>query len=186
MISVTKLRVGVTFEHRGDPWRVVEYKHVHLSRGSGTITLRARNLRTGNVQTIAYRSGDRVEDIAVERRMLSYLYRDNISLAFMDPKNFEQFMVPANVVGEAASFLVEGQEVWMLFWEEEPLEVEIPPKVTLEIVEASPGVRGDTVAGATKDAVVSSGLHIRVPLFINQGDWVVVDTRTGKYVERKS
>jgi len=118
--------------------------------------------------------------------MLSYLYRDNISLAFMDPKNFEQFMVPANVVGEAASFLVEGQEVWMLFWEEEPLEVEIPPKVTLEIVEASPGVRGDTVAGATKDAVVSSGLHIRVPLFINQGDWVVVDTRTGKYVERKS
>ncbi|OGY18921.1 MAG: elongation factor P [Candidatus Chisholmbacteria bacterium RIFCSPLOWO2_01_FULL_50_28] len=186
MISVTKLRVGVTFEHLGDPWRVIEYKHVHLSRGSGTITVRARNLRTGNVQTLAFRSGDRVEDISVERRLLTYLYKDGDWLVFMHPRNFEQSMVPLHGVGEGIRFVVEGQEAWVLFWEEKPLDVEIPPKVTLEVAEASPGVRGDTVAGATKDVVLITGMHLRVPLFIHKGDRVVVDTRTGKYVERAS
>ena len=194
MISVTKLRDGVTFEYRGDPWRVVEYKHVHLSRGSGTISVKARNLRTGGVQTLAYRSGDRVDDISVDRRQLTYLYQDGVSLIFMDPASYEQYTVPARVVGEAVHFLVEGQQIWVLFWsfggaqdkEDSALDVEIPPKVTLEVTEASPGVRGDTVAGATKDAVVSTGMHLRVPLFINKGEHVVVDTRTGKYIARST
>ncbi len=186
MISVTKLRDGVTFEYLGDPWRVIDYKHVHLSRGSGTITVRARNLRKGLLQTIIYRSGDRVEDAEVERRRLMYLYKDAESLVFMDPTSFEQYRISTKAVGEAANYLVEGQEVWVFFWEENALDIEIPPKVTLKVVESSPGVRGDTVAGATKDAVLATGMHIRVPLFIKQGESVVVDTRTGKYVGRKS
>ena len=186
MIPITKLRSGSTFERQGEPWRVMTYKHVHLSRGSGTITIKARNLKNGNVRSLTFRSGERIEEIDVERRVLTYLYKDGEMLVFMDPTSFEQSMLPVSVVGNATDFLAEGQNVTVLVWDEQILDIELAPKVTLTVSEASPGVKGDTVAGATKDVVLENGKSVRVPLFIKKGEKIVVDTRTGEYVERAS
>lgn len=184
MIPVTRLRNGATFEHHGEPWRVSMYKHVHLSRGSGTITVKVRSLRTGRSRTFTFRSGDRVPEIVVTRKELTFLYKESEKLLFMDPVGFEQYELALSGVGDAAEYLIEGQNVAVLFLEEDVLNVEIPPKITLVIADASPGVKGDTVSGATKDAVLQTGKRIRVPLFIKKGDRVVVDTRSGVYVER--
>lgn len=186
MISVTKLRNGTLFEYNDEPWRVVEYKHVHLSRGSGAITVRARNLKNGSVRSLAFRSGDKIADTQVERQRMTFLFKDDESLVFMHPVSFEQLSLAGKLVGEESKYLRDGQEITVLFWEGEAIGVEIPPKVTLLVSAASPGVKGDTVAGASKEAVLETGAKIKVPLFINKNDKVVVDTRNGEYVERAS
>lgn len=184
MISVTQLRNGATFEEKGQPYRVVKYEHTHLSRGSGTIKVKARSLRTGSVVNLTYRSGAMVEEITVERRVLQYLYRDREDLVFMDPKSFEQVTVAAQILGPQAHFLKEGEEAGVFFWDQEALDVDLPPKVTLKIVEAAPGVKGDSAANMYKSATLENGMTVRVPLFVKAGELVRVDTRTGEYVER--
>lgn len=184
MISVTKLRTGIVFEHKGDPWRVTEYKHVHLSRGSGTINVKARNLKSGSVQNITFKSGERIEETQVEKKRFTYLYSDPSSLYFMDPVTFEQVELPLSLADDKGDYLVEGSVATVIYWESQPLGIEIPPKVTLKVASASPGVRGDTVAGATKEAVLQTGKTIKVPLFIKEGDQIIIDTRDGGYVSR--
>lgn len=190
MISVTRLRNGATFEDKGNPYRVVKYEHTHLSRGSGTIKVKARNLRDGNVTAMTYKSGAMVNDIEVERQVLQYLYRDGEDLVFMDPKTFEQVTVAAKILGNQVDFLKEGEQIGVFFWHpstgsgQEALDVDLPPKVTLKIVEAAPGVKGDSAANVYKSATLENGLVVKVPLFINAGELVRVDTRTGEYVER--
>lgn len=188
MIAVTRLRSGVSFEHKGEPWRVLDYKHVHLSRGGGTITVRARSHRSGKRTTFTFRSGERVAEIDVSRRELTYLYPEKEELVFMDPSTFEQHRVKQVSLGTAAAYLVPGQNVTVVFWLRgdvgELLDVDLPLKVTLAVADASPGVRGDTVAAATKEVVLETGARLRAPLFIKKGDRIVVDTRTGEYVGR--
>ena len=184
MISVTQLRNGATFEENGMPYRVLKYEHTHLSRGSGTIKIKARNLKNGNVLNLAYKSGAMIEEVSVERRVLQYLYRDGEELVFMDPKTFEQVTVAAEVLGSQALFLKGGEEIGVFFWEQEVLDVDLPPKVTLKIVEADPGVKGDSAANMYKTARLENGLTVKVPLFVDAGELVRVDTRSGEYVER--
>ena len=184
MISVTQLRNGATFEDKGQPYRVVRYEHTHLSRGSGTIKVKARNLRHGNVVNLTYRSGAMVEEIGVERRVLQYLYRDREDLVFMDPKSFEQVTIAAQILGSQAHFLKEGEEMGVFFWQDEALDVDLPAKVTLKIIEAAPGIKGDSAANMYKTATLENGLTVKVPLFVDAGELVRVDTRTGEYVER--
>ena len=184
MISVTQLRSGATFEENGQPYRVLKYEHTHLSRGSGTIKIKAKNLKNGNVLNLSYKSGAMVEDVVVERRVLQYLYRDGEELVFMDPRDFEQTTVAAEVLGSQAHFLKEGEETGVFFWEQEVLDMDLPPKVTLKIVEAAPGVKGDSAANMYKSARLENGLMVKVPLFVDAGELVRVDTRTGEYVER--
>lgn len=138
------------------------------------------------MRRFTFRSGERVKEIALERRSLTFLYQEAEALVFMGPRDFEQYRIPSRVIGDAARFLLVGQETTVLFWDEDPLDVEVPTKAILSVKEASPGVKGDTVSGATKDAILENGLRLRVPLFIKAGDRVVVDTRTGEYVERSS
>lgn len=184
IVSVTKLRNGTLFEYKDHPWRVTDYKHVHMSRGAGTINVKAKNLVTGHTQNLTFKSGEKIEETQVERRRLTYLYKDDNSLQFMDPVSFEQVEIGQNFIDNEGDFLVDGQETVVIYWEGAALGIELPPKVTLAIQKASPGVKGDTVGAATKDAVLETGKKIRVPLFIKDGDRVVVDTRDGKYVER--
>jgi elongation factor P len=184
MISVTKLRSGITFKHKGDPWRIQDYKHVHLSRGAGTITVKARNLITGKVETLIFSSGGKVEEIVVDRMKFTFLYKDDGKLIFMNKSNFEQVEMEEALIGDKWRYLKDGQEVETLIWKGKVLDIEVPIKVTLEVVEANPGVKGDTVAGASKEVEVENGIKIRVPLFIKKGDRIVVDSRTGEYVER--
>lgn len=184
MISVTKLRSGSTFEMDDVPYRTVEYKHTHLSRGSGTIRLKARDLSTGRLKTLTFKSGDQVQDIDVERRNLQYLYEDGSSLYFMDPRSFEQVEMSKDVAGESAKFLKEGSNVFILFWEESALEIDLPPKIEVGIVECAPGEKGNSASNVYKDAIAEGGIKLRVPLFVNVGDRVRIDTRTGEYAER--
>ncbi len=186
MLSVTKLRTGVVFEYANDPWRVTEYKHVHLSRGSGTITIKARNLRTGSLQAHTFKSGDKVQEAQVERRAMTYLYPEEEHLIFMHPETFEQVSIPASISGAVSKYAVEGTPIFILLFENKAIDIDLPPKVSLTVKEASPGVKGDTVAGATKDVILETNIRVRVPLFINAGDKIRVDTRTGEYIERTS
>lgn len=184
MISVTKLRNGTLFELQGNPWRVLEYKHVHLSRGSGTITIRAKNLKSGNVQAHTFKSGDKVQEAEIERRELTFLYGEGNKFALMDPVSFEQIEIEKRIAPNLDKFILEGEKAAVLFWEEQAIDVEIPLKVELSVSEASPGVRGDTVAGATKEVKLETGIKVKVPLFIEKGNRIVVDTRSGEYVQR--
>jgi elongation factor P len=184
MIPVTQLRSGATFEEQGEPWRVIEYKHTHLSRGSGTIKVKCRNLRNGQVLLKTFKSGDRIEDIAIERKQLQYLYSDGSEYFFMDPVSYEQLTLAAVVLGDQAKYLKEGELVYVLYWDEKPLDIDLPMKMTFMIAEAAPGERGDSASNMYKDAVLENGHKIRVPLFVNAGEAVRVDTRTGEYVER--
>jgi len=184
MISVTQLRNGATFENKGQPYRVVKYEHTHLSRGAGTIKVKARNLRTGSVVNLTYKSGAMVEEIGVERRVLQYLYRDKEDLVFMEPTSFDQVSVAAQILGPQAHFLKEGEEIGVFFWDKEALDVDLPAKVTLKIIEAAPGIKGDSAANMYKTATLENGLTIKVPLFVKTGELIRVDTRTGEYVER--
>lgn len=184
MISASKLRNGTTFAVNGIAFRVVDYKHTHLSRGGGTIKVRVRDLSSGRQVNKTFKSGDMVQDIAVERRELQYLYSDGDEYFFMDPRSFEQVELAGRVVGEAKPYLREGENVLVLFWDDKPLDLDLPPKVVMEVVDCAPGEKGNSASNVYKDAVVGKGLKIRVPLFINTGDKVRVDTRSGDYVER--
>jgi len=186
MISVTKLRSGATFEMDGKPYRVTDYKHTHLSRGSGTIRVKARELESGRLVNLTFKSGDQVQDISVERYQMQFLYGDGQELHFMNPNTYEQLTMESKVVGDGAKFLREGENVFVLFWDEKPLDIDLAPKVEMEVIECAPGEKGNSASNVYKDSVVEGGLKVRVPLFINVGDRIRVDTRSGEYVERAS
>ena len=190
MISVTQLRGGVTFLIDNEPFKVIKYEHTHMSRGGGTIKLKIRNLINGNVIDKTYKSGDRVDEAELKRTMMQYLYREGDDYFFMDSTDFSQVTIDKTHLEESAPYLVQGQEYMVIYWyspkseDYEPLDVEVPPKVTLKITQAAPGVKGDTAASVYKDALLENGLKVRVPLFVNSGEMIRVDTRTGEYVER--
>lgn len=192
MISATKLRNGTTFIDHGEPFKVIKYTHTHLSRGAGTIKLKVRNLKTGAVLSKTYKGNDKVDEVDISKKKLQYLYQDGKDHAFMDTSDFTQLSITGSPLGDQAKFLKEGEEYNVGFWlspksgEEEPLDVEFPPKLNFKVSEAAPGVKGDTQGGAQKDAVLENGLKVRVPLFIKKGDTVRIDTRSGEYVERVS
>ncbi len=186
MITATKLRSGVNFLDGGEPWRVLQYKHTHMSRGAGNVKVKCRNLLTGTILTKSFRGGDRVEEIQVNKQQLQFLYRDGDEFIFMDPVSFEQVSLPASLLDDAGNYLIDGKMVEVLFWDEKPLGVELPAKLEFEIIEAAPGEKGDSASNVYKDAKIETGLKIRVPLFVNKGDRVRVDTRDGSYIERVS
>lgn len=188
MIIVNKLRNGTNFELDGQPYRVLDFKHTHMSRGGGTVRVKVRNIMDGSVLVKSFKSTEKVEEIDVSKRLFQYLYQDGKSFLFMNPTTFEQIEVASEVIAESAPYLIEGNEVHILYWqradEDVVLGVELPPKMEFVITEAAPGERGDSASNVYKDAVLSNGLKVRVPLFVNEGDMVRVDTRTGEYVER--
>ncbi len=186
MIPVTELRSGATFEISGTPYQVTKYEHVKVGRGNATIRITGRNLRTGGSEEKTFNSGATVEPILTTKRQLQYLYADSANAFFMDPKTYEQVEVGKKVLGEAVSFLQEGQAVSVLFWEDDALSVDIPPSVVLKVSETGPGVKGNSATNIYKPATLENGLAVKVPLFINIGDKVKVDTRTGEYAERVS
>lgn len=183
-MDVTELRAGMTFQIDGAPYVVLKYTHTKLGRGGATIRISARNLKTGTIEEKTFNSGASVEATSTQKRKLQYLYQDTDNAVFMDPKTYEQVEVDKKVLGEQTAFLKEGQEVDVLFWEDTPLSVELPPKVTLQVTEAAPGVKGDSATNVYKPATLENNLQIKVPLFVKTGDKVVVDTRTSEYVER--
>jgi len=184
MISVTELRKGVTFELGGEIYRVLGYQHHKPGRGSATIRTRLRNLRTGATIDKNFISGDRVQDVRLDRRTVQYLYSDGNLYYFMDTDTYEQSAIPTGVLGDVVHYLKEGVTIEVLLYRGEPLDIELPITVELRVAHTEPGVRGDTATGATKGATLETGLVIHVPLFVEEGDTVQVDTRSGEYLTR--
>jgi len=184
MIDVNDLRKGVTFELDGEIYKVLEYTHNKPGRGNATIRTRLRNLRSGVILEKTFQSGDRVQDIRLDHHQVQYLYHDGNIYYFMDTETYEQPALTADVIGEEVRFLKEGLEVKLTFYKDEPVSLELPVTVDLQIVDSEPGVRGDTATGATKLATTETGHKVQVPLFVNVGDTIRVDTRTGEYLTR--
>lgn len=186
MISVTKLRNNTNFELDGAPYRVLSYQHTHMSRGGGSVKVRIRNLADGSVLSKTFQSTEKVDDIQVIKKKMQFLYRDDTDLVFMDPDTYEQTTVSLKTLEDQAPYLKEGEDVHLLIWDEEEmiLGVDLPPKMTFTVAEAAPGEKGDSASNVYKDAILENGLKVRVPLFVNQGDKIRVDTRDGSYVER--
>jgi elongation factor P len=184
MIDVNELRKGVTFRHNDELYRVLEYSHHKPGRGSATIRTRVRNLRTGSTLELKFTSGDRVEDIRLETSVVQYLYSDGELLHFMNTATYEQPAVSMNVFGDDVLYLVESMELKLSYFEGEVIDYELPTAVEHEVAEAEPAVAGDTATGATKQITTSTGLNVQVPLFVEIGDIIRIDTRTGAYVTR--
>jgi len=184
MIDVNELRRGVTFTMDGELYKVIEYQHYKPGRGNAIIRTKLRNLRTGTTIQQNFTSGDRVEDIRVERRGVQYLYTDGDLYYFMDTETYEQTALGAAALGDQDRYLKEGMTLVLSMYEGEALDVELPTTVDMEVVEAEMAIAGDTATGAMKKVTLDTGLEVQVPLFVKHGDVIRVDTRTGEYVTR--
>jgi elongation factor P len=184
MIDVNELRKGVTFELDNKLYKVLEYSHHKPGRGKATIRIKARNLRTGTTIDKTFNSSDRVQDIRLDFHNVQYLYSDGENYHFMDLETFEQPALISESLGEATNYLKEGMEVKLTFYEGEPLDIDLPTTVDLKVTEALPAVRGDTATGVTKRVTTETGLPVDCPSFVEVGNIIRVDTRTGTYVTR--
>ena len=184
MIDVNELRKGVTFELDGNLYKVLDYEHNKSGRGNASIRIKARNLRTGSTIEKTFISGNRVQDVRLEYQNVQYLYNDGTFYYFMNTQTYEQPGVRPELIGEAVGFLKEGMEVKLTFHNNEVIDVELPTSVDLLVTRASVAVKGDTATGVTKRVTVETGVEVDVPIFVNEGDTIRVDTRTGAYITR--
>jgi len=184
MIDVNDLRKGVTFELDGSLYKVLDYHHHKPGRGNATIRIKARDLRSGTTLEKTFQSGDRVSDVRLDFHNVQYLYRDGDIFYFMDQETFEQPGIQSTILGESAGFLKEGMEVKLTFFNGEPIDIDLPTSVDLKVTRAEAAVRGDTATGVTKRVETETGKEVQVPYFVNEGDTIRVDTRTGDYVTR--
>lgn len=184
MIDVNQLRRGVTFAHDGNIFRVTEYSHNKPGRGKANIRVNVRNLRTGANLLLTFTSGDRVEDIRLEKQTYQYLYDDGRFYVFMDTDTYDQKQVPHSVMAEHAAYLRDNMELDLLSYEGEIIGYDLPKSMEFEVVEAEHAVAGDTATGATKEVITDTGLKVRTPLFVKAGDKIRVNTDTGGYITR--
>ena len=184
MIDVNELRKGVTFEMDGGLYKVVDYSHNKTGRGNANIRIKARNLLTGANIEHTFSSGQSVQDVRLDFHNVSYLYSDGDLYHFMDNETFEQPAIKSEVLGNDALYLKSGMEVKLTFYKDEPLDIEFPTSVDLEVVEAEVAIRGDTATGVNKKVKTETGLEVQCPQFVKVGDIIRVDTRTGEYVTR--
>lgn len=184
MIAANELRKGVTFQIEDDIFKVIDYHHNKTGRGLASIRVKARNLRTGSILEKTFSSSEKVQDIRLDYQQVQYLYKDGDAFVFMDNETYEQPTVSAEVLEEAAPFLKEGLNVKLTFYENEPLDIDLPTSVELKVTEADTALRGDTATGVNKRVVTETGLEVQVPAFVNVGDIIKVDTRSGDYITR--
>ena len=185
MIDVNDLRKGTCFLLEGELFKVLEYTHNKPGRGNATIRVKIANLRSGAQFERTFQSGNRVEDVELDKKPVQFLYHDGEFFNFMDTDTYEQFTLGEKMLGDQAGYLKEGLQLRLISLEGEPLDVELPVTVDLLVVDSPRDISGDTAAGGgTKVVTLETGLKVTVPLFVNQGDLLRIDTRTGGYVTR--
>jgi elongation factor P len=183
-VTTSELRKGLTIQLDGDLYKVTDWAHNKQGRGSAQVRLQLKNLRTGTNIERTFQAGAKFDDVRLERRQLQYMYADGDTYNFMDPETFEQSTLSANQLGDAVNYMRESDTVDILMHGDDFVDIDMPAAVVLTITHSDPGVRGDTATGATKPATLETGLTVQVPLFVNEGDRIKVDTRSGKYLER--
>ncbi len=184
MYSTAEFKKGLKIELDGTPYVMVDFQHVKPGKGGAFVRTKLKNLLSGRVLDQTFRSGERVKKPDLMEREMQYLYREGDRYCMMDNESYEQIMLTEAQVGETRLYLIENLDLKVLFFNKEPVGVELPNFVELAVAQTEPGFKGDTAAGGTKPAVLESGANIQVPLFINAGDRVKVDSRTGGYIER--
>ena len=184
MIDVNDLRKGVTFELDSNLYKVLDYHHHKPGRGNATIRIKAVDLKNGTTLEKTFQSGDRVQEARLDFHNVQYLYTDGEFYHFMDLETYEQPVISSDILGDSAGYLKEGLEVKLTIYQDKPLDVELPLSVELKVVKADIAVRGDTATGVTKKVTTETGLQVTVPQFVNEGDTIRVDTRSGSYVTR--
>lgn len=184
MISTAEFRKGLRIELDGEPYTILEFQHVKPGKGGAFVRTKLKNLITGYVQDRTFRSGEKVEEPGLEEKRMQYLYREGELYHFMDLESYEQITLDKEQLGDSANFLAENISVDALFHRGKAIGIELPIFVELEVAETEPGVRGDTASGGNKPARTATGAVVSVPLFVNVGDIIKIDTRTGTYIER--
>jgi elongation factor P len=184
MATSNDLKNGMVLNIEGQLWSVIEFQHVKPGKGPAFVRSKLRNVLSGKVVDKTFNAGVKVETANVDRRDMQYLYNDGSGYVFMDSTNYDQIVVPAETVGDAANFMLENQMATVALHEGNPLYIELPPSVTLEITYTEPGLQGDRSTGGTKPATLETGYQIQVPLFIENNTKVKVDTRNGDYLGR--
>lgn len=184
MLAINDLKAGTFIEYKKEPYLVISVNHLKLGRGGAILQTKLKNLITNNVLRKNFKGNDKFGEPNLEKILAQFLYRQNDQFHFMDEKTYEQFSLSQKQIGPKGAFLKEGAKVTIINFNNKPINVDLPLKINLEVVEAPPGVRGNTAQGGTKQVILETGAKIIVPLFIKKGDQVRVNTETGEYVER--
>ena len=183
-ISTADFKNGMCIDYNNKLWTIVEFQHVKPGKGGAFVRTKLKDIRSGRVVDYTFNSGTKFDSVRLETKKLQYLYNDGADFWLMDNDTYEQISVPAETVGDAAKWLKENDEATLLYAGEELISIEPQMFVELEVTETDPGFKGDTATNVTKPATVETGAEIKVPLFINPGDKIKIDTRTGEYLER--
>jgi elongation factor P len=186
MISSNDFRPGVTIELDGSVWRVVEFLHVKPGKGAAFVRTKLKNAQTGSVLERTFRAGETVPQAVLEKSTMQHTYKEGDNYIFMDMESYEEATLTPQQIGDRVKYLKEGMEVSVVRWGAQVLEVELPNTVVMEIIETDPGVRGDTATGGTKPAKVETGATVMVPLFVNVGEKIKIDTRDDSYLGREN
>jgi elongation factor P len=184
MISSNDFRKGVVIKLDGDLFSVVEYQHVKPARGNAFVRTKLKNVKKGSIVDRTFRGGEKLEDVRLENRPMQYQYSDGEQLVFMDTETYDEESIPKSAVGNFIKYIKEGDVIDIALYEGQPISVEPPQTVVLKVVYAEPGVKGDTATNVLKPVKVETGAEVKVPLFINEGDNIKVNTQTGDYIER--
>jgi elongation factor P len=184
MVSTNDLKNGMVLNIEGNLWQVLFFQHHKPGKGQAVVRTKLRNVRNGAVVERTFNAGVKVDQAILDKREMTYLYHDGDNLVFMDSQTYDQMPIEQSILGDGTQFLVENQPVFVAMYESKPISVELPASVELAIKHTDPGVKGDRVSGATKLATLETGATLQVPLFVEIGDRVKVDTRTGEYLTR--
>ncbi len=183
-VSTAEFRNGLKIEIDGEPYIIVEFQHVKPGKGGAFIRTKIKSLRTGNVIDRTYRSGEKVDVPDLEEKKMQYLYAADKDRVFMDTQTYEQISLDEKQLGDSIQYLKENMEIKVLYHKGQPINVEVPMFVELKIARTDPGVRGDTASGGSKPATLETGAVVKVPFYLNEGDTIKIDTRTGTFIER--
>ena len=184
MSSTTDLKQGLTILHKGNPWLIAVAQFVNPGKGSAFTRAKLRQLKPGQVVEHTFKSGEAVELVDVVRNKCQYLYNDGETYNFMDNENYEQFGLDKELIGDAVKYLIENTECYAMYIDGIPVSIQVPPKMAFKVISAPPGYKGDTATGGSKDATIETGATIKVPLFISEGDIIMVNTAEGNYVSK--
>lgn len=184
MLSLSEIKTGKKILWEGSPFLVMFDQHSKMGRAGAVLRTKLKNLKTGAIVNKTFQGSEKVEPAEIEEQSAQFLYRENQVFNFMNNQNFEQFGLPENIIGENQRFLKEGAEIKVLYFQNEPINIQLPIKIELEVVEAPPAIRGNTVDGGSKQVLLETGAKVTVPLFIKTGDILRINTETGNYVER--
>ncbi len=184
MISTSEFRKGAKLKYKDAPHEIVDFQHTKIGRGGAIVRTKLKNLKTGSIFEEAFKGGEKFETPDLEERSVQFLYKEGEAYNFMDNENYEQFALTTDQMGDAKKFLKENMSIKILFYSGAPMTVDIPMFVELKIVKTDPGIKGDTASGGSKPATLETGIVVKVPFHLNEGDMIKLDTRTSEYIER--